>query len=146
MEKIYIGSDHGGIKLKETIKKLIEEEGYEAEDLGCYDKESCDYPEYAKKVAEKVAEEDGRGILICGTGIGMCIAANKVKGIRAAFAYDDFTAKMSREHNNSNILCLGERSLEEDNAKNITKIWLRTKFSSEERHHRRVNKIMEMEK
>ncbi|MBR9705580.1 ribose 5-phosphate isomerase B [Candidatus Pacearchaeota archaeon] len=145
MEKIIIGSDHGGFKLKEKIKGYLKELGYDNEDMGPFNDESSDYPDYAKKVAKKVASEKGKGILICGTGMGMCMAANKVNGIRAALAYDEYTAKMSREHNNSNILCLGERSLKEEMAMKIVKIWLKTPFSKEERHHKRVDKIMDLE-
>lgn len=145
MEKIFIGSDHGGYRLKEKIKPYLEELGYEVDDQGPDNDESSDYPVYAKKVADKVSESDGKGILICGTGIGMSMAANKVKGVRAALAYDEKTARLSREHNNSNILCLGERTTEEDMAKKIVKTWLETKFSPEERHHRRVDEIMDLD-
>lgn len=143
--KIFIGSDHGGFKLKEEIKEYLEELNYEYEDIGTENKESCDYPDFAYKVAKKVAETKGRGIVICGTGIGVSMAANKVKGIRAALAFNEYTAKMSREHNNSNVLCLGERTTKEALAKKIVKVWLDTKFSKEERHHRRVDKIMKLE-
>lgn len=141
MEKIIIGSDHGGFKLKEKIKVYLQELGYEAEDTGTYSEESCDYPEIARTVAEKVSKENNKGILICGTGIGMSIAANKVKRVRAALCYDENTAKLSREHNNANILCIGERTTKEDIAKNIVKVWLETPFSEDERHHRRVEKM-----
>ena len=143
--KIFIGSDHGGFKLKEKIREYLEELNYEYEDIGTENKESCDYPDFAYKVAKKVAETNSRGILICGTGIGVSMAANKVKGIRAALAFNEYTAKMSREHNNSNVLCLGERTIKEALAKKIVKVWLDTKFSKEERHHRRVDKIMKLE-
>ena len=143
--KIFIGSDHGGFKLKEKIKKYLKDLNYEYEDLGTNNTQSSDYPDFAYKVAKKVSETNSKGILICGTGIGMSISANKVKGIRAALAYDETTARMSREHNNSNILCLGERTTKEALAKKIVKVWLSTKFSKEERHHRRVSKIMKLE-
>ena len=143
--KIFIGSDHGGFKLKEKIKKYPKDLNYEYEDLGTNNTQSSDYPDFAYKVAKKVSETNSKGILICGTGIGMSISANKVKGIRAALAYDETTARMSREHNNSNILCLGERTTKEALAKKIVKVWLSTKFSKEERHHRRVSKIMKLE-
>ncbi len=143
--KIIIGSDHAGFKLKETLKKYLKELNYDHEDVGTNSEESCDYPDFAYKVAKKVAETNGRGIVICGTGIGSCIAANKVKGIRAALAFDEYTAKMSRQHNNSNVLCMGERTTKENMAKKIVKIWLNTKFSKEERHHKRVDKIMKLE-
>lgn len=144
MKKIIIGSDHGGFKLKEKIKKYLGELGYEYEDIGTDSMQSCDYPDFAYKVAKKVAETNSKGILICGTGIGMSISANKVRGIRAALAFDEFTAKMSREHNNSNVLCLGERTTKEELAKKIVKVWLETPFSKEERHHRRVDKITKL--
>jgi ribose 5-phosphate isomerase B len=145
MEKIIIGSDHAGFRLKRAIKNYLKELGYENEDIGTDSEESCDYPDFAYKVAAKVAETGGRGIIICGTGIGSCIAANKVKGVRAALAFDEYTARMSREHNNSNVLCLGERTTREEMAKKIVKIWLETPFSNEGRHRRRVEKIMKLE-
>ena len=145
MKKIIIGSDHGGFELKGKIEHYLEELGYEYEDLGTNNTQSSDYPDFAYKVAKKVAETNSKGILICGTGIGMNMAANKVTGIRAALAYDESTARMSREHNNSNILCLGERTTKENLAKKIVKVWLETEFSKEERHIRRINKITKLE-
>ncbi len=145
MKKIIIGSDHAGFKLKELIKKYLIKLNYQYEDVGTNSEESCDYPDFAYKVAKKVSETNSRGIVICGTGIGSCIAANKVNKIRAAVAFDEYTAKMSREHNNGNVLCLGERTTKEGLAKKIVKIWLETPFSKEERHHRRVDKIMKLE-
>ncbi len=145
MKKIIIGSDHGGFELKEILKEYLKELSYDYEDVGTKNRESCDYPDFAKKVSQKIIEKNSRGILICGTGIGMSMAANKIKGIRAALAFDEYTAKMSREHNNSNVFCLGERTTKEIMAKKIVKIWLETKFSKEERHHKRVGKIMKLE-
>ncbi len=146
-QKIFLGSDHAGFKLKEEIKKFLGKSGYGCEDLGVYtDDNSADYPQTALKVAKKVAECKGRGILVCGTGIGQTIAANKVKGIRAANCFNEETAKMSREHNNSNVLCLGARIINKNLAKKITKIWLETGFSNEARHIRRVSQITEMER
>ncbi len=145
MKKIIIGSDHAGFELKEEIKKFLTQLEYEYEDLGTNSKESCDYPKIAFKVAKKVIETKSRGILICGSGLGDTIVANKVKGIRAANCFNEYTAKMSREHNNSNLLCLGARILKSDEAKNITKIFLETEFSKEERHRRRVKQISEIE-
>jgi|TARA_B100001964_G_scaffold245559_1_gene333423 ribose 5-phosphate isomerase B len=144
-KKIILGSDHAGFELKEEIKKSLEQIGYEYDDLGIDSKEPCDYPQTAHKVAKKVAETDGMGILMCGSGLGETIVANKVKGIRAANCFDEYTAKMSREHNNSNVLCLGARILKTDEAKNIAKIFLTTNFSKEERHRRRVKQIMQIE-
>lgn len=143
--KIFIGSDHGGYNLKEKIKEVFTPLGYEFEDVGTDSLSSCDYPVYAKKVSEKVIETDGRGILVCGTGIGMSICANKFKGIRASHCTDTFSARMTREHNNSNILCLGERITGQDLALDIVKIWLETPFSNGERHINRLNLIKEIE-
>ena len=136
-EKIIIGSDHGGFNLKTEIIKHLEELGYEVSDLGCYSKESCDYPLIAKSVAEKVLDSNSRGILICGTGIGVSIAANRYKGIRASHCTDTFTARMTRMHNDSNILCLGERITGVGLALDIVDIWLKTGFEGG-RHKRRV--------
>lgn len=138
--KIYIGADHGGFELKEEIKKQFKD----MEDMGTDSTDSCDYPKIAEKVARKVATE-GLGILICGTGIGMCMAANKIKGIRAAICYDEYTAKMAREHNNANILCLGGRTTKLEKAKKIVDIFLNTQPSDEERHKRRVKEVMDLE-
>lgn len=144
-EKIIIGSDHAGFKLKEKIKGFLNELGYECEDLGVFNEEQSDYPETAVKIAKKVAESNSKGILLCGTGLGEAIVANKVKGVRATNCFNEYTAKMAREHNNSNLLCLGARVLKVDEAKDLTKIWLITEFSKEERHKRRVNQIKEIE-
>lgn len=140
--KIAIGSDHGGFEYKKEIIKLLDVQGYNVEDFGTYTDKSCDYPEFAKKVSNAVASGDyDRGILICGTGIGMSITANKFRGIRAALCSDLFSAKATREHNNSNILCLGARVIDKDLALKITKIWLDTPFSNDERHIRRIGMI-----
>ncbi|MFD1427226.1 ribose 5-phosphate isomerase B [Kroppenstedtia sanguinis] len=143
--RIVIGSDHGGIHLKETVKKVLHELGMEVADVGCDGTDSVDYPDYAQPVAEKVAQgEFDRGILICGTGIGMSIAANKVKGIRCAVVSDEYSARMSREHNQANVLALGERVVGPGLAENIVRIWLTTEFA-DGRHHRRVDKIAALE-
>ena len=139
-EKIIIGSDHGGFNLKTEIIKHLEELGYEVSDLGCYSKESCDYPLIAKSVAEKVLDSNSRGILICGTGIGVSIAANRYKGIRASHCTDTFTARMTRMHNESNILCLGERITGVGLALDIVDIWLNTDFEGG-RHQKRIDMI-----
>lgn len=144
-KKIILGSDHAGFKLKEEIKKFLSEQGYEYDDLGVFDDKPSDYPKTAFKVAKKVVEAESRGILMCGSGLGEAIVANKVKGIRAANCFDDNTARLSREHNNSNILCLGSRLLKTEEAKKITKIFLITSFSKEERHKKRVKQISEIE-
>lgn len=141
MEKIIIGSDHAGFNLKNKLISYIQAKGIEVYDAGTYNTESCDYPIIAKSVANKIAQKEyERGILICGTGIGMSMAANKIKGIRAAVVSDTCSAKMSRLHNNSNILCMGERIVGEELAKDITEIWLTTEFLGE-RHQRRVDML-----
>lgn len=143
--KIAIGSDHGGFELKEIVKKELESQNIEFMDFGTNNNESVDYPDYGKKVAEKVAEgEFDRGIVICGTGIGISIAANKVKGIRCALCGDTYSAKMAMEHNNSNVLALGARVIGIDLAKEIVDTWLKASFQGG-RHERRVNKIMMIE-
>ncbi|EGK10742.1 ribose 5-phosphate isomerase B [Desmospora sp. 8437] len=143
--RIVIGSDHGGLNLKETVKQVVSELGMEITDVGCDCPDSVDYPDYALPVAEKVAQgEFDRGILICGTGIGMSIAANKVKGIRCAVVSDEYSARMSREHNNANILALGERVVGPGLAEDIVRTWLTTEFAGG-RHHRRVDKIGALE-
>ena len=141
--KIAIGSDHGGFEYKASIIKALQVKGYDVVDMGTYSPESCDYPIIAKKVARAVAKGDfEKGILVCGTGIGMSMAANKVKGIRAAVCGDTFSARATRAHNNANILCLGQRVVGEGLALYIVDIWLTTKFEGG-RHERRVNMIEE---
>ncbi len=135
--KIAVGSDHGGLEYKEKILEFLKNKGYETIDEGTYSKESCDYPEFARKVANLVAEKKAdRGILICGSGIGMSIAANKVKGIRAALCSETTSARLSREHNNSNILCLGQRLIGETMAFEIVETWLNTEFAGGRHQHR----------
>ncbi len=141
MNKIIIGSDHAGFRLKEDIKKYLEEKKISTEDIGAHSEESVDYPLIAKEVAEKVAKTKSTGILVCGSGIGMCITANKIKGIRAALCYDEETAELSREHNNANILCLGARTGSAKNYRKIIKRFLTTQRSKEERHKRRVKEM-----
>ncbi len=143
--KIAIGSDHAGFKLKEEIKKFLEEKGIEVKDFGTHSEERVDYPDYAIPLAESVAKgEEDFGILICGTGIGMSIAANKVKGIRASLVSDVYSAHSAREHNNANILCMGGRVLGVELAKEITNAWLNASFTGG-RHERRIKKIAEYE-
>jgi len=144
--KIAIGSDHTGIQMKEEIKRFLRELGYEVEDLGAYDENPSDYPIYGRKVGEAVAL--GRfdaGIVICGTGIGISIVANKVPGIRAAACYSTDMARVARTHNDSNVLALGARITAVYLARDIVKTWLETEFSGAERHVRRLNEIREME-
>lgn len=142
---IAIGCDHGGLNHKEQIKKKLTEWGYEFKDFGTYDESSCDYPDIAKEVAFSVAGgECETGILICGTGIGMSLAANKVKGIRAAHVTDTFSARMAKEHNNAQIICLGERITGIEVALEIVKTYLDAEFAGG-RHETRVSKIMALE-
>lgn len=146
--KIAIGSDHAGFEMKEHIKKHLKERGYEYHDFGAetFDPQD-DYPIYGKKVAKAVASGDyDRGIAICGTGIGISIAANKVPGIRAATSYNVEMAKISRLHNDANVLALGGRITDIDLALKIVDEWLNTPFTDEERHIRRINQIQEIEK
>ena len=139
--KVVIGSDHGGFHYKEAIIDYLKARNIEFVDVGTYTRESCDYPEIAQTLAKKVASgEFNRGILVCGTGIGMSIAANKIKGIRAALCGDTYSARVSRAHNNANILCLGERVIGEHLALDIVDIWLKTGFEGG-RHKRRVDMI-----
>jgi ribose 5-phosphate isomerase B len=143
--KVAIGSDHGGVNIKNEIIQLMEELGMQYEDFGCDCTTSVDYSDYAIPVAEKVAAgEFDRGILICGTGIGMSIAANKVKGIRCALCHDVFSAKATREHNDSNVLAMGERVIGPGLAREIAQTWLTTEFEGG-RHARRIGKIAEYE-
>ena len=140
--KIAIGSDHAGFKAKELVKDYLKEKEIETKDFGTYSEESVDYPDYAYPVAEAVARgEVDRGILICGSGVGVTIVANKVKGIRAVLAYDTYTAKQSREHGDANVLTLAGRKMTKDNVAEIVGAWLTTEFSGEERHLRRIRKI-----
>ena len=143
---IAIGSDHAGFELKEQIKKSLESEGYIITDFGTNSSDSVDYPLIAKALAASVAAKNpDRGILICGTGIGMSIAANKIKGIIAANCFDSETAKLARLHNNSNVLTLGGRILNFDTAKDIVKVWLGTDFEGG-RHQRRIQEIRDLER
>ncbi|MCE5329639.1 ribose 5-phosphate isomerase B [bacterium] len=146
-KKIYLGSDHAGFELKEKIKDFLKDLGYQYEDLGPKKYEAGDdYPDYASIVAKQTAKSDGRGILICSSGVGMCITANKINGIRAVDAYNVKMVQKSREHNNTNILCIGQDYINPELAKEIIKVWLETDFSTEEKHHRRVQKIADVEK
>lgn len=143
--KIGIGNDHSALELKAEIIELLQKKGHEVIDYGTNSKESCDYPVYGKAVAKAVAaKEVEEGILICGTGLGISLAANKVRGIRAAVCSEPYTAKMARAHNNCNILAFGARVVGVEMAKMIVETWLDTKFEGG-RHQRRVNMIMENE-
>lgn len=142
---LVIGSDHGGYELKNAILELLRERKIDCADLGTNGPESVDYPDFATKVATAVASgEADAGILICGTGIGMSITANKFSGIRAALVHDEFTAQMAREHNNANILVLGGRVLSAETGKRLVDIWLGTEYEGG-RHQNRLDKISAIE-
>ena len=139
---IAIGSDHGGYDLKMKIIAHLQERGLEVKDFGCYDKSSCDYPDFAKQAAKAVAEGScERGILVCTTGIGISIAANKVKGVRCALCTDPYMAKMTRLHNDANMLALGQSIVGKNLALEIVDTFLDTAFSEEEKHKRRIAKL-----
>ena len=141
-DMLAIGSDHGGFELKKSIMSHLEKRGIEYKDFGTYSEDSCDYPVYGRAVAEAVASgECDRGIIICGTGIGISITANKVPGIRAALCGDCFSAQATREHNDANILALGARVVGEGLALKIVDTFLDTPFSNDERHIRRIAQI-----
>ena len=140
--KIAIASDHGGFDLKEKVKAHLTEKGYEVKDFGCYEKKSCDYPDFGRPAAEAVASgECEKGVLICTTGIGMSMVGNKVKGVRAALCSDSLSASLTRLHNNANVLVLGAAIVGELLALNIVDTFFETEFSGDERHQRRINKI-----
>jgi ribose 5-phosphate isomerase B len=142
---VLIAADHAGVELKSTLKKSIPEQPWE--DLGPQTSDRVDYPDFAEKLATKISSgEYERGILICGSGIGMCIAANKFAGVRAAVVESEEAAKLSREHNDANVLCLGARLMTPEKAAKIAKTWLSTAFSAEPRHSERVRKIGALER
>ena len=144
--KIALGCDHGGYELKQFIMKTLEKLGYEYEDFGCYSLESCDYPDFGAAAARAVAEgKCDRGIVICTTGIGISIAANKVRGIRCALLSDVMSARLTREHNDTNMMAIGAGVTGEMLALEIVDTWLNTEFSHAERHQRRIDKVMALE-
>ena len=141
---IGLGCDHGGLELKKVVMDYLDSQNIEYKDFGTYTSESCDYPVYGKAVANAVVKgECDKGIIICGTGIGISIAANKIKGIRAALCHDVFSAKATREHNNANILAMGARVIGPGLAIEIVKAFLETEFSNDERHIRRISMLEE---
>ncbi len=143
---IPIASDHAGYKAKEKVKKMLEELGHMPVDFGTHSEESVDYPDYAIQVTEKVNKgEHEKGILVCGSGQGMCMTANKYGNVRAALAYDQDSARLTRQHNNANILCLPGRQLTDDQLLEVVATWLETEFEGG-RHERRVNKIKDLTK
>ena len=143
--RLAIGSDHRGLALKNRVAEMLKKAGHTYEDFGVFTEERADYPQIAKKVGEAVASgKFERGILVCGTGIGMCMAANKVKGVRAAMAFNNFTAQRARQHNNANILCLGGEN-DQSQLPEMIKTFLTTQFEGG-RHQKRVDMIMGMDK
>lgn len=145
--KIVIGCDHGAVELKDSVKKVLAEfPDMEINDVGTFGTTSVDYPDIAEKVCAEINNGNAdRGIVLCGTGLGISIAANKIKGIRAALCNDIFSAKMSREHNNANVLALGGRVIGFGPAGEIVRAWITTEFSGDERHQRRIDKMMALE-
>lgn len=142
--KIALGSDHGGYELKEHLRRALASADHDLVDLGTYSEDSVDYPDFALAVARRVAAGESEvGVLVCGTGIGVSIAANKVPGIRAALAHDVSTARLAREHNRANILCMGGRLLSASLAEEMVRVWLTSEF--EERHQSRLDKIAAIE-
>lgn len=138
---IALGCDHGGFALKKELVQLLEQSGHSIDDMGCFSEESVDYPEFADRACQAIKEERcSRGILVCGTGIGMSIAANRHRHIRAALCHEAFTARLSREHNDANVLCLGARVLGVALALDIVKVWLETEFAGG-RHLRRISML-----
>ena len=144
--KIALGCDHGGYELKEFIKTVLEKMGHEYEDFGCYNLDSCDYPDFGAAAAKAVAAGAcDKGIVVCTTGIGISIAANKVKGVRCALLSDVMSARMTREHNDTNMMAIGAAVVGKMLAFEIIDTWLGTEFSHDERHQRRINKMMAYE-
>jgi ribose 5-phosphate isomerase B len=143
--RIALGADHAGFRVKETIRNYLEGAGYHVDDVGTWSEESVDYPDFARAVAERVASgQDPLGVVVCGTGIGVSIAANKVEGIRAALAHDSLTARRAREHNDANVLALGGKIVGDDEAVAIVQEFLAARFAGG-RHQRRIDKISEIE-
>ena len=144
--KIAIGCDHGAFDLKNVVVKHLQGKGYEVADFGCYSLDSCDYPDFAKAAAEAVASgECEKGIVLCTTGIGISIAANKVKGIRCALLSDPLSARMTREHNDTNMMAMGAGIVGKNLALEIVDTWIGTEFSGEAKHQRRIDKVMALE-
>lgn len=145
---LFIASDHAGFQLKNRLRDELKGQGVSIEDLGTNSEESCDYPDFAEKLAVKVLEDsENKGILICGTGVGMSIAANKIKGIRAACVSESKSAEMSRKHNKAQVLCMGARIISFETALECTNAFLKTEFDGEHpRHQKRIDKITSLEK
>ncbi|MDE6195339.1 MAG: ribose 5-phosphate isomerase B [Erysipelotrichaceae bacterium] len=144
--KIALACDHGAFEYKEIVKKMLEDMGHSVEDFGTHGTESMDYPDTAGPCAKSVAQgKNDRGIVICGTGIGVSIVANKIKGIRCALCSDPVSARLTREHNDSNVLAMGQRVLGVEIMKEIVQTWIETEFSKEKRHVCRIEKVMQLE-
>ncbi len=144
--KIAIACDHGAFEYKNEIKQMLVEMGNEVEDFGCHNTDAVDFPDMVVPAVTSVVENrNEKAIVLCGTGIGVSISANKVNGVRCALVSDCFSAKATREHNNSNVLALGQRVIGIELAKEIVRVWVGTEFSNDERHMRRINKIMAIE-
>ena len=144
--RIALGADHAGYQVKDRIKELLQRKGFEVIDFGAHSDESVDYPDYARLVAQSVSQaESNRGILVCGTGLGMAMTANKFRGIRAATCNDTYTARMAAEHTDANVLCVGARVVDADHALAIVQEWLKGKFGGG-RHQRRIDKITDLER
>lgn len=145
--KVAVAADHAGFPLKDLVLKIVQQAGHEAIDLGTFSMEAVDYPDYAEKVGHSIqAGEADRGILICGSGVGAAVAANKMRGIRAGLCHDTYSAHQSVEHDNTNVLALGARVIGEELAGELVKAFLKATFSGEERHQRRLKKILEIER
>ncbi len=144
--RIALAADHAGFQVKERVKEELQKEGFEVIDFGTHTTDPVDYPDYARLVARSVSQaESSRGVLVCGTGIGMAITANKFRGIRAATCNDTYTARMAAEHTDANVLCVGARVVDADHAVAIVREWLKTKFTGG-RHQRRIDKISDIDR
>ncbi len=145
--KIYAGSDHAGFALRGTLVARLRERGHDVQDLGAASAASSDYPDWAAKVGRAVREDPGsRGVLVCGTGLGVCMAANKIRGVRAANAWDQESARLSRAHNDANVLCVGARLLPEAEVVAVVDTWLATEFEAGGRHSQRLAKMADLER
>ena len=144
--RVAIACDHAGFPLKQEVIQTVERCGHEAIDLGSFDQQPVDYPDYAAKLGNLIVKKGAeRGILVCGSGVGACIAANKIKGIYASVCHDTYSARQAVEHDNMNVLCLGARVIGDEIARELVQAFLDAKFSTEERHRRRVAKIVQLE-
>ena len=144
--KIALGADHAGFRLKEILKKDLMQAGYEVQDFGTASEEMVDYPDFAEPAAKAVAEgRADKALLMCGNGVGVCMTANKIPGVRAVLTSDTYTARTSREHNDTNVLCMGGRVVGPELAREIARVWLSTDFSGDERHVRRLGKLKHIE-